>query len=62
MPGGHYLIRFVVFFVVALDPSGGGTGVALGVAIGMAMGIANARIAATRKKWAEIRKSADVER
>ena len=53
MRTSQYLIRLVVFSVVALDPSGGGIGVALGVAIGAAIAIAAAGINAINKNRRE---------
>ncbi len=39
MRQGQLLIRLVVFCCVALDPTGGGTGIALGVAIGLVISV-----------------------
>jgi uncharacterized protein (DUF58 family) len=52
MRPSQYLIRLVVFVVVALDPSGGCAGIALGVAIGGVIGAA-AGINSIRKKRSE---------
>lgn len=59
MRPSKYLIRLVVFGFVALDPSGGGTGIALGAAIGVAIGAASVGIGELKKK-SEMTKPVDV--